>query len=118
MPPPWAASAASCQGAADDPAPAGSLVPGRSRNALVEGLLSHHGIEREIRFPVTIRYHDGSLNSEGELGFNLSDDNIPIPRCLWMVLEDDVRVRFRVMEVSPVDGAATSSPGATDGRER
>ena len=103
--------------AKDPEDPGGPLVPGESRKALVEGLLSLHGIDREILFPVTIRYDGGSLTSEGELGFRLSDHDIPIPRFLWMVLDDDVRVRFHLTAMSPADGAATAAPGAADGAE-
>lgn len=65
------------------------------RKALVEGLLSLHGVERSILFPASIRYDNGSLAAEGDLVLRLSDHDIPIPRFLWMVLDDEVRVRFR-----------------------
>jgi polyisoprenoid-binding protein YceI len=67
------------------------------RRALVNGTLSLHGVERAILFPATIRYDTGSLTAEGELELKLSDHGIPIPRFLWMVLDDAVTVRFRIV---------------------
>jgi polyisoprenoid-binding protein YceI len=66
------------------------------RKALLEGILDLHGVERTILFPAAIRYDNGSLAAEGELVLRLSDHGIPIPRFLWMVLDDEVRVRFRL----------------------
>ena len=73
----------------------GALRPGETRKALVEGTLSLHGIDRTILFPASIRYDNGSLSAEGELRLRLTDHGIPIPRFLWMVLNDEVVVRFR-----------------------
>lgn len=80
------------------------LAPGAGRRALVEGTLGLHGVERSILFPVAIRYDTGSLTAEGELDLKLSDHGIPIPRFLWMVLDDAVRVRFRFAAAGRRDG--------------
>jgi polyisoprenoid-binding protein YceI len=74
--------------------PGPRAAPGDARRALVEGTLSLHGVERSILFPVTIRYDTGSLTAEGELDLKLSDHGIPIPRFLWIVLDNAVTVRF------------------------
>lgn len=70
-------------------------VAADGRKALVEGILALHGVERSILFPATIKYDNGSLAVEGDLVVRLSDHGIPIPRFLWMVLDDEVKVRFR-----------------------
>lgn len=82
-------------GGAGEDVSEGPDASGGARRALVEGTLSLHGVERSLLFPVTIRYDTGSLTAEGELELRLSDHGIPIPRFLWMVLDDAVRVRFR-----------------------
>jgi polyisoprenoid-binding protein YceI len=76
-------------------APASPLRPGESRRALVEGILGLHGVERTMLIPATIRYDNGSLTAEGEATLSLTDHSIPIPRFLWIVLDDEVKVRFR-----------------------
>jgi len=75
--------------------PASPLRPGESRRALLEGILSLHGVERTMLIPATIRYDNGSLTAEGEATLSLTDHSIPIPRFLWIVLDDEVKVRFR-----------------------
>ena len=92
-----------------DSGPAAPLLMDETRKALVEGILSLHGLDRTILFPVTIRYDPGSLTAEGEVGFRLTDHDIPLPRFLWMVLEDEVMVRFRF--------TAVAAPAAADESE-
>jgi polyisoprenoid-binding protein YceI len=75
--------------------PGGPLVSGEERKALVEGQLTLHGVERTMLFPVSIRYDGASLTAEGTLVLSLTDHGIPIPRFLWIVLDDEVKVRFR-----------------------
>jgi polyisoprenoid-binding protein YceI len=73
---------------------AASPRTGAKRRALLEGILSLHGVERTLLFPATIRYDNGSLTAEGEATLRLTDHSIPIPRFLWIVLDDEVKVRF------------------------
>lgn len=47
-------------------------------------------------FPPGIRYDNGTLTAEGEVGLRLTEHHIPIPRFSWMVPDDEVRVRFRL----------------------
>jgi len=75
--------------------PEGPLAAGEERKALIEGRLALHGVERTILFPVSIRYDGAFLTAEGALDLRLTDHGIPIPRFLWMVLDDEVKVRFR-----------------------
>ena len=102
-------------GPADGPGgPVGALRPGESRRALVEGDLDLHGVVRRILFPATIRYDDGALEAEGEVSFRLSDHDIPIPRFLWLVLDDSVTVRFRLVarpaRGEPPEGTTAPAP--------
>ena len=71
------------------------LRAGEPRKAIVEGILALHGVDRSILFPATIRYDSGSLTAEGDVTLKLTDHAIPIPRFLWIVLDDEVKVRFR-----------------------
>jgi polyisoprenoid-binding protein YceI len=80
---------------------AGPLRPGAARKALVEGVLSLHGVERTLLFPVVIKYDGGSLTADGDLSLRLTDHGIPIPRILWIVLDDEVKVRFRFVAGTP-----------------
>jgi polyisoprenoid-binding protein YceI len=68
---------------------------GTQRKALVEGVLSLHGVERGLLVPAAIRYHDGILTAEGSVTLTYSDYGIPIPRFLWLVMDDEIVVRFR-----------------------
>ena len=94
-------------GSPDDP-----LLPGEKRRALVEGMLDLHGVSREILFPVLIHYDNGSLTAEGELYIRLTDHGIPVPRFLWMVLDDEVKVRFR-FAAAPDDDGSSSVDGSS-----
>jgi YceI-like domain len=79
------------------------LVEGRTghepgpptRKVIVEGVLSLHGVDRTIMVPASIRYDDGTLTAEGSVGLTYSDFSIAIPRFLWLVMDDDIKVKFR-----------------------
>jgi len=66
-----------------------------TRKVLVEGALSLHGFERTVLVPAVIRYDNGTLTAEGSVDLTYSDYGIPIPRFLWLVMDDDIKVRFR-----------------------
>jgi polyisoprenoid-binding protein YceI len=65
------------------------------RKAIVEGVLRLHGVDRSLMVPAAIRYDNGTLTAEGSVNLTYSDHAIPIPRFLWLVMEDDIKVRFR-----------------------
>jgi polyisoprenoid-binding protein YceI len=77
--------------------PPGPLRQGAERHATVEGRLDLHGVARTIRIPVLLRYDGASLAADGEITFALSDHAIPIPRILWIVLDDKVTIRFHAV---------------------
>jgi len=91
------------EGAAPTPAQGarGSAQGGRQRKALVEGVLSLHGVDRTLMVPAAIRYDSGLLTVEGSVALTYSDYGIPIPRFLWLVMEDDIKVRFRFVAEAP-----------------
>ena len=66
-----------------------------ARKALVEGTLGLHGVERGLLVPASIRYDNGILTAEGSVTLTYSDYGIPIPRFLWLVMDDAIVVRFR-----------------------
>jgi polyisoprenoid-binding protein YceI len=73
----------------------GAPAAGTSRKALVEGTLGLHGVEHGLLVPAAIRYDNGTLTAEGSVALTYSDYGIPIPRFLWLVMDDDITVRFR-----------------------
>jgi len=77
--------------------PAGSAPGGPQRKAIVEGVLSLHGVDRPLMLPAAIRYDNGTLTAEGSVDLTYSDYSIAIPRFLWLVMEDDIKVRFRLV---------------------
>ncbi len=68
-----------------------------SGKALVEGVLSLHGVDRTLMVPATIRYDSGVLTAEGNADLTYSDFRIPIPRFLWLVMDDVIAVHFRLV---------------------
>jgi polyisoprenoid-binding protein YceI len=65
--------------------------------AIVEGVLSLHGVDRTLMVPATIRYDSGVLTAEGRADLTYTDFGIAIPRVLWLVMEDAIQVRFRIV---------------------
>ena len=45
----------------------------------------------------TIGYHERLLTADGDVAFTLSEFAIPIPRFLWIVLDDKVTVKFHAV---------------------
>jgi len=68
-----------------------------SGKALVEGVLSLHGVDRTLMVPAAIRYDSGVLTAEGNADLTYSDFRIPIPRFLWLVMDDAIAVHFRLL---------------------
>ncbi len=81
----------------DVPAAGAPCVPSGAgwRRALVDGVLSLHGVDRSLMVPAAIRYDNGVLTAEGCVNLTYSGYQIPIPRFLWLVMDDDIQVRFR-----------------------
>ncbi len=65
--------------------------------ALLEGVLSLHGVDRTLMVPATIRYDGGVLTAEGSADLTYSDFGISIPRFLWLVMDDVIAVHFRLV---------------------
>ena len=63
----------------------------------MEGTLSLHGVDRVILIPASIRYDGAVFTAEGDVTLRLTDHAIPIPKVLWIVLDDDVQVRFKLV---------------------
>jgi methyltransferase len=95
--------------------PAAGLRPAETRRAWVEGTLALHGAKRAIRFPAAIQYDDGTFTAEGGLTLKLTDYAIPIPRFLWIVLDDEVKVRFKFVAALPAS-SAPQPPSGDPGR--
>jgi len=88
-----------------------------ARKALIEGIVTLHGVPRSILFPALIRYDNGSLAAEGDFAIRLTDHAIAIPRFLWIVLDDEVKIHFR-FEAAPQTAAEPRGGAPTDGSAR
>jgi polyisoprenoid-binding protein YceI len=71
--------------------------PDAAGRFILSGRLRLHGVERPLRIPVSIEYHEGLLTADGAVAFTLSEFGIPIPRFLWIVLDDRVTVTFHAV---------------------
>jgi polyisoprenoid-binding protein YceI len=75
----------------------GPLRPGEARPVEVEGKLSLHGVDRIVKIPVTLGYDGALLTADGNVQFTLTEFSIPIPKILWIVLDDKVTVHFHAI---------------------
>src|SRR5437867_3716581 len=55
-------------------------APDAAGRFIVLGRLRLHGLERPLRIPVAIGYHEGLLTADGDVAFTLSEFAIPNPR--------------------------------------
>lgn len=58
------------------------------------GTLSLHGVSREILLPVRARPVEGGIRLTAEIPLKMTDYRIPIPKFLFLTLEDQVVVSF------------------------
>jgi polyisoprenoid-binding protein YceI len=72
-----------------------------AEKGIVEGTLSLHGVDRTLMVPATIRYDSGVLTAEGNADLTYSDFGIPIPKFLWLVMDDVIGVHFRLVTGTP-----------------
>lgn len=81
------------------PAPGAARPAGgpAQRKALVEGILSLHGADRSVLVPAAIRYDNGLFTADGSVVLTYSDYGIPIPRFLWLLMDDEIQVRFHIV---------------------
>jgi len=75
----------------------GPLRPGEARPVEVVGQLSLHGVDRTVKIPVTLGYDGALLTADGNVQFTLTEFSIPIPKILWIVLDDKVTVHFHAV---------------------
>src|SRR5437867_2934946 len=71
-----------------------TLRPGETQELTVKGTLSLHGVDKLLTFPVKAVRHGKDLRVTGEVPLRLSDFAIPIPRFLFIKLQDEVKVMF------------------------
>lgn len=63
------------------------------------GLLTLHGVSREMPLPIRARRDGEAVRLSGEVAVKMSDHQIPIPTLLFLAAEDQVVVRFDVKAV-------------------
>lgn len=81
-----------------------ALRPGETRGFDLEGRLFIHGVERPVKIPVMVGYDGALLTADGTVAFTLTEFSIPIPKILWIVLDDKVTVTFHAV-AKPGTGA-------------
>lgn len=68
----------------------------------VTGDVTVREVTREISAPVEVRLRDDHFEATGSFAVSLSDFELPRPRFLWLVVEDEVRVSFDIRgQVTP-----------------
>ena len=73
------------------------LVANRSSDATVHGILNLHGIEKEIVVPVQILWDERQIAAEATMDINLDEFGIFRPKVLFFRLQEEVKVRFRIV---------------------
>lgn len=61
------------------------------------GALLLHGVSREIRLPIRARQDGDAVRLTATLPLKMSDYRIPIPKLLFVAVEDQVQVSFDVL---------------------
>jgi polyisoprenoid-binding protein YceI len=61
------------------------------------GILSLHGVSREILVPIQARPAEGGVRITAKLPIKMSDYRIPIPKFLFVTVEDQVRLTFDLL---------------------
>ncbi|HEU5180679.1 MAG TPA: YceI family protein [Candidatus Polarisedimenticolia bacterium] len=74
-----------------------TLREGETQELRVQGKLLLHGIERDIAFPVTAVRKGKELFVTGGTVLKLTDYAIPIPKFLFVKMQDQVKVMFEVI---------------------
>jgi polyisoprenoid-binding protein YceI len=64
---------------------------------VARGTLTLRDVTREIRFPVLARRVADDVRLTGEIPLKMSDHGIPVPKFLFLTVEDQVLVRFDVV---------------------
>ncbi len=74
-----------------------TLREGETQELQVQGKLLLHGIERDIAFPVKAVRKGKELFVTGSTVVKLTDYAIPIPKFLFVKVQDEVKVMFEVI---------------------
>lgn len=75
---------------------------------VVEGTLTLHGVEREVRIPVTLSREGDAVRVRCEFQVRLSDYEIPRPRFLIMKLGEEQRIVVDILAIP--EGPAAETP--------
>ena len=72
------------------------LEYGKPVNASIKGILTLHGVGKELTIPVKIYWDGEKLAAEGNVALLLDDWKIYRPKILFFRLENDIKIHFRV----------------------
>ena len=68
--------------------------------AIAHGILTIHGVSKEIRFPCQVKRDGSSLTAEGTVRLNYTDFGLPIVRQLaFLTVKPELTISFRLMGV-------------------
>ena len=73
------------------------LADGESMRVTLEGELNIRGTTRRLAVPLTLARQGETLHAEGGFTVRLGDYDLPRPTFLWLQVEDEVEVSFRVV---------------------
>jgi polyisoprenoid-binding protein YceI len=73
------------------------LVANQPADVTVHGILKLHGVEREITVPVRILWDERQISADATMDLNLDDFGIFRPKVLFFRLQEEVKVRFRIV---------------------
>jgi polyisoprenoid-binding protein YceI len=73
------------------------LIANQPVDATIQGILKLHGVEKEITVPVRILWDERQLTADATMDLNLDDFGIFRPKVLFFRLQEDVKVRFRIV---------------------
>jgi polyisoprenoid-binding protein YceI len=67
---------------------------------VLQGMLTLHGVSREIKVPTTVNLADGHLTGRGQIHLDMQAFNIRVPR-LWLIpMKSEVLVGFEIVAQS------------------
>lgn len=72
-------------------------------DATVLGKLALHGVEKDVRVPVRIFWDEKHLSADAEMDLKLDEFNVFRPKVLFFRLQNDVKVRFRIVAARQPD---------------
>lgn len=72
------------------------LKEGQPVKATIQGVLKMHGLEKQLSVPTTIQLAGDTLTTEGDMAVVLDEWKILRPKVLFVQLQNDVKIHFKI----------------------